>query len=400
LPTSVLAASETPATSDLQGAIAIFYEHPFWFDRLYAELDRRGTPYVKVDATTHRYDPADLAADLSGRLVFNRMSPSAYRRSHGQIFYTLHYLAHLEAAGKRVINGLQAFRHETSKALQLTLLRALGLPAPRTRVIHDPSQAAAAAAGLRFPVVVKPNVGGSGAGVSRYDSADELAAAAAAGALDLGLDHVALVQEFIPARGGHITRVEVVGGKFLYAIDVFITGETFDLCPADICKTAAGVDLGGACAVDAAKAGLRVEGVTPPPQIVADCECVMQRAGIDVGGIEYLVDDRDGKLYFYDINALSNFVADGPRVIGFDPFVSLVDYLEREMLASAGRENASLAGQRLAGEPLEREPLGSEPLGSEPLGSEPLGSEPLAGEPLVEDPLAGDALAQEVRRAR
>jgi hypothetical protein len=346
-------------------SLVIFYEHPFWFDRLYAELDQRRTPYVKVDATTHRYDPAELAADLPDAVVFNRMSPSAYRRSHGQIFYTLSYLAHLEAAGRRVINGLQAFRHETSKALQLSLLRSLGLPAPRSRVIHDPTQAAAAAAGLRFPVMVKPNVGGSGAGVSRYDSADELAAAAAAGALDLGLDHVALVQEFIPARGGHITRVEVVGGKFLYAIQVHITGETFDLCPADICKTAAGVELGGACAVEASKAGLRVEGFSPPREIVAGCERVMQRAGIDVGGIEYLVDDRDGKLYFYDINALSNFVADGPRVIGFDPFVPLVDYLEREMRAGAARGNASLAG-----------------------------------EPLVQDPLAGDVLAQEVRRAR
>jgi hypothetical protein len=48
-----------------------------------------------------------------------------------------------------------------------------------------------------------------------------------------------------------------------------------------------------------------------------------------VGGIEYLVDDRDGKHYFYDINALSNFVADAPNVVGFDPFVNLVDYLEQ-----------------------------------------------------------------------
>jgi hypothetical protein len=47
-----------------------------------------------------------------------------------------------------------------------------------------------------------------------------------------------------------------------------------------------------------------------------------------VGGIEYLVDDRDGRHYFYDVNALSNFVADAPNVIGFDPFARLVDYLE------------------------------------------------------------------------
>ena len=33
---------------------------------------------------------------------------------------------------------------------------------------------------------------------------------------------------------------------------------------------------------------------------------------------------------YYDINALSNFVADGPKVVGFDPFVKLADWLEAE----------------------------------------------------------------------
>ena len=52
----------------------------------------------------------------------------------------------------------------------------------------------------------------------------------------------------------------------------------------------------------------------------------MPAAGIDVGGIEYMIDDRDGQLVYYDINALSNFVADAPNVVGFDPFARLVDY--------------------------------------------------------------------------
>ncbi len=348
--TSEVASPSQAAAADA-GAVAplaIYYEHPVWFERLFAELERRGTPFQKIDALTHRYDPTDLAqAARQMPVLFNRMSPSAYRRSHSQVFYTLHYLTALEQAGVRVINGARAFRHETSKALQLSLLHALELPAPRSRVIHDAAQAVEAAAGLRYPIVVKPNVGGSGAGVRRYDSPAELARATAepeqgageagrgtgAAPPDLGLDHVALVQEFIPPRGGHITRLEVVGGKFLYGIKVHLSGQTFDLCPADICRTTAGVELGTACAVEAPKAGLRVEGFTPAAEIVASAERIMRHAGIDVGGIEYLIDDRDGQLYFYDINALSNFVSDGPRVVGFDPFVPLADYLRAEMEA-------------------------------------------------------------------
>jgi biotin carboxylase len=190
-----------------------------------------------------------------------------------------------------------------------------------------------------FQLLVKPNVGGSGAGIVRFDNRDDLAAAVNEGRIALGYDHVGLVQEFIPARGGHITRVETLAGKYLYAIQVHLTGETFDLCPADICQTTRGESLNNACVVEAAKAGLKVESYRPPTDVISAVERTVQAAGIEVGGIEYVIDDRDGQLYFYDVNALSNFVADAPRVIGFDPFVNLVDFLvvelERVELANA-----------------------------------------------------------------
>lgn len=312
--------------------IGIYYEHPDWFRPLFAELDRRGTPYAAIDATSHSYDATNGDGTEFG-LVFNRMSPSAYLRGRGHnILYTLNYLAHLEQTGVRVVNGLRAFRVETSKALQLSLLRSLGLPFPKARVINHAQEAVKAAEGLRYPVVIKANIGGSGAGIVRFDRPEDLARAAREGRLDLGLDQAALVQEFIPARGGHITRVEVLGGRYLYAINVYSAGDSFNLCPADICQTSDGVELArAACAVDAPKNSLRVEGATPSDEIVADVERIMTAAGIEVGGVEYIVDDRDGQRYYYDINALSNFVADAPRVVGFDPFVRLADFLEREV---------------------------------------------------------------------
>src|SRR5215467_1318595 len=316
----------------LQQPLAIYYEHPHWFAPLFAALEKRDVPFVRINAAQHLFDPAQLNGEGNYSLIFNRMSPSAYRRGHGQgIFYTLYYLAHLEQRGRRVVNGQRAFRYETSKALQLELLEQFGLPYPKTRVINSPNDAVRAALGLRFPVVVKPNIGGSGAGIKRFDTVHQLEDAARTGQLDLGLDSTGLVQEFIPARGGHIVRVEVVGCKYLYGIKVHLTGETFDLCPADICKTTGGQDLErAACPVDAPKTGLRVEGYTPPDENIRAVERIMQAACIEVGGVEYITDDRDGKLYFYDINALSNFVADGPKVVGFDPFVRLVDFLEQE----------------------------------------------------------------------
>jgi hypothetical protein len=309
--------------------IAVFHEHPHWFAPLFAELDRRGLPYRRVNSASHSFDPAERSVPYS--LVFNRASPSAYLREHAQsLFYTLHWLRHLELLGVQVVNGADVYGLELSKALQLDLLEELGLPYPRARVINDPAHAPAVAAALRSPVLVKANVGGSGAGIVRYETVAALTDAVAKGQVSLGVDGTALVQECAPLRGGHITRVETLGGKYLYAINVYPASGSFDLCPADACQTTEGVELvRGACAIDAPRTGLRVEGADPPAEIIAQVERIARAARLDVGGIEYLIDDRDGKHYFYDINALSNFVADAPNVIGFDPWVRLVDYLEQ-----------------------------------------------------------------------
>ena len=147
---------------------AIYHEHPDWFRPLFKELDRREIPYVRIDPRAHCYDPGKN--DHEYALLFNRMSPSAYLRDGVQgMFFTLSFLGHLERLGVPVVNGRTGFTYETSKALQLTLCESLGLPYPRARVINHASKALMASEGLRFPVVVKANIGGSGAGITRYD---------------------------------------------------------------------------------------------------------------------------------------------------------------------------------------------------------------------------------------
>lgn len=307
--------------------IAIYHEHPDWFKPLFLELERRGVPYVRLDAAAHAFDPAER--DVPYSLVFNRASPSAYLRGHRQTtFHTLHWLKHLERVGVPVVNGSTVYSFELSKASQLDLLDELGVPFPRAVAINDPGRAVDAASRLRYPVLVKANIGGSGAGIVRYETEAALAGAVERGEVDLGVDGVALVQESAPLRNGHIVRVETLGGKYLYGIKVYPAVGSFDLCPADACQTADGVELvRGACAVDAPKTGLKVERYEPPVAIIEQVEAISRRASLDVGGIEYLVDDRDGNHYFYDINALSNFVADPLNVLGFDPWIPLVGYL-------------------------------------------------------------------------
>ena len=334
------------AASSLKKPIGIFYEQQSWFVPLFNWLDERGANWVRVDARNHQYDPA---APAEYSLVFNRMSPSAWQRGNGHgIFYTLNYLKHLEEKGVRVVNGSRAFAHEISKAIQLTNLDSLGLGYPKARVVNQVSQVMEAAEAIGYPLVVKPNIGGSGAGIERFDSPDQLNKAVAENRLSFGMDQTALVQECFTPREGIITRVEVLGGKYLYAIRIRTAGKTYNLCPGDICQSTAGEELERrpGCPIDAPKNGLAVEAYEPPREVISAVERIMQLAGVEVGGVEYVIDDATGRLLYYDVNALSNFVADPERVIGFNPYARLADFLIAEAQANEQKHSAQshLAG--------------------------------------------------------
>jgi hypothetical protein len=295
--------------------IGILYEHPEWFRPLFAELERRGVPFEPIHAARHSFDPA--AGESRYSLVVNRMSPSAWTRGHaGAIFHSLHYLAWLDGIGANVLNGYSAYRLELSKAAQCALFASLGIRHPRTRVVNSTAAAVEAAADLRFPVLVKPNIGGSGAGIVSFATYADLAAVE----LVAGLDGTLIVQEQLPAEGEAIVRVEILDGELLYAIRILLAPGSFNLCPADYCELPGIAD-------GVSGRGLPIERYEPPDELVDDAKRIVSTAGLDVGGVEYLVDARDGQAYFYDVNALSNFVANAPELVGFDPFVNLVDVI-------------------------------------------------------------------------
>jgi hypothetical protein len=68
--------------------------------------------------------------------------------------------------------------------------------------------------------------------------------------------------------------------------------------------------------------------LTPPAEIVRAAEQIAHAAYLFVGGIEAMIDDRDGTPRFYDINAMSNFVAEPLKILGWDPHDRLIDALE------------------------------------------------------------------------
>lgn len=308
--------------------LAVFYEHPQWFEALFATLDRRGLDWTPIPIQDHTFDPADPTPPA--KVVLNRLAMSSFlRQEEHALFYSMAALGHWEACGARVVNGPGVLAYDTNKARQLSLFAAAGLAIPKTRVAHRRADVPKLAQEVGFPVMVKVNVGGSGAGMIRYDTPEELAAAVAHELTPVGVDGVALVQEYVPARDARVIRCEVLDGKLLYALALDGAGSTFDLCPADVCM------------VD--KPTITISEFKPPAEIAAAVEELARMSGLEVGGIEYMVDDRDGTPRFYDLNALSNFVAKPLEVLGWDPHEKLVDYLEREIAARAPARQGTAA---------------------------------------------------------
>jgi glutathione synthase/RimK-type ligase-like ATP-grasp enzyme len=299
----------------MKADLAVLYEHPTWFQPLFAALDRHGVRYEAIRLSDHGFDPADV--NVPAPVVLSRVAMSSFlRESEHGIFYAEALLAHWAARGARVLNGADVIAIDSSKARQLSLIAGLGYAVPETRVVHRAAELEAAADGMAYPLLVKANIGGSGAGIVRYSSADELRRSVADGTVPDSVDKVLLVQDYVPARGGTIIRMETLGGRFLYAIEVESGGDSFDLCPADACLAQPG------------RAAVRMTAVQPPAELVEAAERIAKAAGLDVGGVEVLIDDRDGTPRFYDINALSNFVAKPLEVLGWDPHDRLVEYIK------------------------------------------------------------------------
>jgi hypothetical protein len=268
-------------------------------------------------------------------LYFNQASPSAYLRGNTRaVPLALAFLRSLELAGARVLNGWRAFALELSKSAQAALMGKLGIAHPRTLAFADVDAAIEAWCG-RWPALLKPEQGGSGARMFLLNSAEELRRLLR-DQPDLWLpDHLLLLQEYVPVDASQgIVRMEFLGGELLYAMRVISHG-AFNLCPSEVCNP---VDGEGACELPETPAAKPVE-FYPYPEVprgaVETGKRLMAEGGLDVGGIEYL-EAPDGRMVFYDINANSNLRAPIARTFGFDPFERVADFLmARAGLAAA-----------------------------------------------------------------
>jgi glutathione synthase/RimK-type ligase-like ATP-grasp enzyme len=306
--------------------LVVIHEHPEWQKPLFSALERRGIAYAPFDLKHAAFSNVE---PLAAKVYFNQASPSAYVRGNTRaVPLALAYMRTLERLGARVLNGADVFALELSKSAQATLLRTMNIDTPWSITFNDVSALRAYENQIRWPAILKPDQGGSGARIHVVESIAEIESIFKADPAIWLPDNLFLLQEYLPHDPEQgIVRLEFLGGELLYAMRVKTHGR-FNLCPSPVCNPD---DGDGVCEVP------EVEVAAPPVEFYPYAEVprdavetaarIVRATQLDVGGIEYL-ETPDGRRVFYDINANSNLRPSVAAAFGFDPFERVVDFLE------------------------------------------------------------------------
>ncbi len=308
-------------------AIHILFENPAWLPPLEAGLAAEGfTEVHRHHVDSGVVDPSQEPAE---GIWINRMSPSSHTRGHiTAVPLMREILQWLEAHGRRVINGSEAFELEMSKLRQELALRRHGIKSPRTVLAVGREQLLEQAATFDGPFITKHNRGGKGLGIQLFGSAEQLAGHLDSGAFDPGPGGMIVLQEYIAAPEPFITRVEIVGGRFLFAMRSN-TEQGFELCPSDACQA----EVPDVCPVDADAPAHKFQPspITAEDPLVQQYLQLMEAEGLDLAGIEF-IEGHDGERYTYDINGTTNYNAVLGEQIGVDGMRDLARWIRTRVV--------------------------------------------------------------------
>jgi hypothetical protein len=307
--------------------VFVIHENHAWVEPLREAFAVQGVPFEEwfVDGGA-----LDLGAEPPHGVFYNRMSASSHTRNHRFApEQTSVLLAWLERHGRRVINGSRALRLEISKAAQYAALNAQGVATPPTVAVAGDVFGNGALRSLgTTPIILKPNRGGKGQGVRRFETASELAVFVGGEEFEPSLDGISLVQQHVASPENYITRVEFIGGEYFYAVRVETEG-SFELCPADPCA-----------AVDRAGSGKRGReprftiGDAVDPDLIRDYRAFFAANGVEIGAAEFIT-DIEGRTYTYDVNTNTNYNSAAEADAGRFGMQEVARFLGQELARTA-----------------------------------------------------------------
>jgi glutathione synthase/RimK-type ligase-like ATP-grasp enzyme len=270
-----------------ENPVGVFYEHPFEYNLLVTELNTRKVPVVQISPSTHDFSPG--AVEIPYSLIFNDLSsPIGFQRDPKALQQRINFTRHLELndlrfAQGRIVNGSVAIETLSNRARQLSVFSSLNLPFPKTRIVNSLDKLISILPEFVFPVLVKPNDTWKTLPVLRFETLSALVDAIVKNQLPFEND-LLLVQEYHKPKGDNIVRVDTINGRVVTAQKIHTIREPLPLWPVEH----------------------RAEYFQPSEEIVQAVESIIRTARIDVGAVEYFVDQKSNNAIFYSIRPHSN----------------------------------------------------------------------------------------------
>ena len=288
-------------------ALGVLYESSEWSDFKFAmELCARDVPVRMIDM--ERPDAVEVA--LARTMLTSRVPASAVARGHVQSHaHMLELIEVAEAAGIPMVNTGSAFRYEISKQRGVQTLGDAGFCVPKVYACAPAGEIDVRA--LAYPCIIKPDCGGRSARTAVLrDDAEARAFLVAA-----PQDTTFIVEEFLVARAGYVTRIEIVGGACAHIQKRSIA----------------------ACGLSSYHVGSTYEAYddTCPQEVRDVAERAAALLGFELGSFDVIETERAP--YIIDTNAMTNVSADCEELLGFDLMAEHAAYVAARWFEHVGK---------------------------------------------------------------
>ena len=273
--------------------IGLLYESGEWSDyKLAAELSQEGCAVRMVDMA-HLNAEEVLSAIKPCSMLVSRVFASALFRNHARAHANMELVcAGADKMGIAMVNKARAHSFEIDKRHATSVLADGGIDVPRVQAYGFPSELSVwfAAGCAHYPCIIKPNCGGRTTYTSVAHTPDEaLSFLKSIAPIEL------IVEDYLKAEHGFITRIELIEGACVLAVkrsvvegglSAYRLGSTYELyddCPRDTTEAA-------------------------------------RKAGelLDIAYGSFDIIEREGKAYVIDANSVSNVSPDNTEMFGLD----------------------------------------------------------------------------------
>jgi len=335
-------------------------ESPKWDATILEHLKNDSTVEISLlDAKKAVYEDVQQCGLTSSSLLVNRVSDA---QNPELVKFVLSLLQYAKDFLKiTTTNGLKTYNIACSKALQSQVISHLGLCQPKTRIVRIQQGSASntsnidalrsAAEEVGFPLLVKPNAGGFGAGIRKFSTEEELYdALLSSGKEELfssSNDGVLLVQRC--HENAEFYRIWHLDGKVQVATRVSenIDSKTGDGISGSNSSRGDGASVSyNSCACSASKEFVAFD---PEPAVHDEIERIVRFCGAAMGSIEFMVvpneDEyevglqgrkRANRRLYFDINMLSTlpfsdrieFESEELREKYSDPHKQVADFIK------------------------------------------------------------------------